>query len=114
MRGLIEGKFPQPFVEGLASDLAQIELNSILQSKVKRITNQRVSDGYFIQTCERFLEISQIVQVEIVPRVQAQTKFQCPARCQLIWFNGLLFVFWITGCIWFRVQFNAVCTTCSR
>ena len=60
---------------GLFLQLAQVELNRILQAQVDRVRNQRMPDRHFEQVGYRPGEIVQIFEAQVVASVDSQSVF---------------------------------------
>ena len=95
---------------GLFLQLAQVELNRILQAQVDRVRNQRMPDRHFKQVGYRPGEIVQIFEAQVVAPVDSQSVFDRLFSRR----NERGDRFFTSGCvarsIGFGIELDPVCT----
>lgn len=92
---------------------ALIHLNGVLQSVVERVCYEGMADGHFFQTLHHAGKVAQVIEVEVVAGVDAESAAGGRLCCRYIVGNGSLAVGVVVLRVAFGVELYAVGTCVS-
>ena len=90
---------------------AQVERNCVFQSEVERVADQCVTDRYLIDLRNTGEEVTQIVQIEVVTRVESQAYLASTLGSSDVGRNSLFSIRVVACGVSFGVEFDAIGTT---